>query len=140
MKSLYKLLVIAIVLQLNSCNTVDKSKNESEINDLQLFTLLTKEESGIDFVNKNEESAKLNVYSYDNFYNGGGVAIADFNNDNLPDLVFTGNMSENKIYVNKGDLKFEDITKTANINQNEEDWCTGVSIVDINKDGFQDIR
>ena len=139
MKSLYKLFTIALVMQFYSCNTVDKSENEKVINDLQLFTLLSKDQTGIDFINKNEESAKLNVYSYDNFYNGGGVAIADFNNDDLPDVVFTANMSENKIYINKGNLKFENITKTANINQKEEDWCTGVSILDINNDGFQDI-
>lgn len=139
MKSLCKLLVIAILLQFYSCNTVNEAENEKVINALQLFTLLDKDQTGIDFVNKNEESSKLNIYSYDNYYHGGGVAIADFNNDNLTDIVFTANMSENKIYINKGNLKFEDITTKANINKDEDDWCTGVSILDVNKDGFQDI-
>jgi len=104
-----------------------------------LFSLLTSEETGIQFVNKNSESDYFNFYTYEYFYNGGGVAVADFNNDGLQDIYFTANKSPNKLYVNLGNLKFKDITSTANINSVDRDWCTGVTIVDINNDGWQDI-
>jgi len=104
-----------------------------------LFTLLSSEESGVNFINHNKENNDFNYFSYEYFYNGGGVAIADFNNDNLQDIVLIANMALNKLYLNKGNLQFQDISKTANINSSEMDWCTGVTVVDINNDGFQDI-
>lgn len=104
-----------------------------------LFSLVPNDQSGINFTNFNKENNDYNYYSYEYFYNGGGVASADFNNDGLLDIVFTANMANNRLYINKGNFTFQDVTQTANINSNTRDWCTGVTIVDINNDGYQDI-
>ena len=114
-------------------NNVETKKAEP------LFSLLTSEQSGINFNNFNIENQGANYYHYEYFYNGGGVATADFNNDGLLDIVLTANMAPNRLYINKGDLKFDDITATSGINSKTADWCTGVTIVDINNDSFQDI-
>src|SRR6516162_986916 len=78
-----------------------------------LFTL--EENTGIDFNNKVTDGQLENGFTYRNYYNGGGVAIGDLNNDGLPDVFFTSNMGENKLYLNKGNFKFEDITDKAGI-------------------------
>jgi len=78
------------------------------------------------------------VLNYEYIYNGGGVGIGDFNNDSLPDIYFTGNMVANALYINKGNLKFQDITKEAGV-EGQGKWNKGVSIVDINNDGWVDI-
>lgn len=103
-----------------------------------IFKKLDGNDTGIHFVNKIEETENDNVLNYEYFYNGGGVAAADFNNDGLIDLYFTANQGEDKLYLNKGKLQFEDITEQAGISWNGE-WKTGVTIVDINNDGWQDI-
>jgi enediyne biosynthesis protein E4 len=103
-----------------------------------LFTLLSPDHTGIQFVNTITESDTLNIMNEEYIYNGGGVAVGDFNNDGLPDLYFTGNMVENKLYLNKGNLKFEDITEVAGV-AGENKWCSGVTVVDINQDGWLDI-
>jgi hypothetical protein len=107
-------------------------------NSKQGFESLSSGYTGVDFNNYLEESEDLNVLNYTYFYNGGGVAIGDLNNDGLPDLVFTGNMVRNKIFLNKGEMKFEDITTTSGI-ADKQGWCTGVTLVDINNDGWLDI-
>ncbi|WP_341226433.1 VCBS repeat-containing protein [uncultured Arcticibacterium sp.] len=94
--------------------------------------------SNIDFINNIVPNKDLNAFTFTNFYNGGGVGIGDFNKDGLPDVVFTANQEKNKIYLNKGNLVFEDITETAGINI-DQSWNTGVSIIDINQDGWDDI-
>jgi hypothetical protein len=104
----------------------------------QLFEKLSSGDTNIDFANKIMENEIDNVLNYEYFYNGGGVASADFNNDGLQDLYYTANQGTDKIYINKGELKFEDITKKSGIKYNGE-WKTGVSVVDINNDGYQDI-
>lgn len=103
-----------------------------------LFTLLRSGDTGINFNNFIDEDAENNVLEYGYFYNGGGVAAADFNNDGLVDLYFTGNMVANKLYLNKGDLKFEDVAEKSGTALNVG-WKTGVSLVDINDDGWIDI-
>jgi enediyne biosynthesis protein E4 len=102
------------------------------------FEQMSAYSTGIDFNNYLEESDDLNVLNYTYFYNGGGVATGDLNNDGLPDIVFTGNMVRNKIYVNEGDFKFKDITTSSGI-ADKQGWCTGVTLVDINTDGWLDI-
>lgn len=104
----------------------------------RLLTPLSTEISGIDFQNDLDYTEQLNPYTFKNFYNGGGVAIGDLNNDGLAEIFFCGNMVSNRLYLNKGDLKFIDVTNEANLDS-EGSWSTGVSMIDINADGFLDI-
>jgi len=103
-----------------------------------LFTRLSEGRTGINFRNLLEESKELNVMEYAYFYNGGGVAVGDVNNDGLTDILFTGNMVKNRLYINKGDFKFEDVTEKTGIAA-FQGWCTGATMVDINGDGNLDI-
>ncbi|RYZ62923.1 MAG: RNA-binding protein [Chitinophagaceae bacterium] len=103
-----------------------------------LFQRLSSSHTGIDFANNITENDTLNILNQANIYNGGGVGVGDFNNDGLQDVYFAGNMMSNKLYINKGSLKFEDLTETAGVG-GEGRWCTGVSVVDINADGWLDI-
>ena len=93
--------------------------------EFQLFVPLSSEASGVSFNNQLEYTEQLNPYTFKNFYNGGGVAIGDLNNDGLADIFFCGNMVSNKLYLNKGGLKFQDITDQANLNS-AGSWSTGV--------------
>jgi hypothetical protein len=103
----------------------------------KLFNKLSPDDTGIHFANHIFESDTINTFTYYYCYNGGGVGIGDFNNDQLPDIFFTGNMVSSKLYLNKGNMKFEDITVSAGLTTS--DWIMGVSVVDINYDGFMDI-
>lgn len=103
-----------------------------------LFEKLSSEQTGIQFVNEIKETDSLNVLDESNIYNGGGVGIGDFNEDGLPDIYFTGNEVANKLYLNKGKLKFEDIS-TQSGTLGDGKWCRGVSVVDINNDGRPDM-
>lgn len=103
-----------------------------------LFKVISAEDSGLNFSNELKPTADLNIFNYMYFYNGGGVGAGDLNNDGKQDLVFTSNQKENRIFLNKGALKFEDITEKSNFKA-EKGWSTGVSLVDINQDGMLDI-
>ena len=103
-----------------------------------LFQSLSPEQTGINFINKIQETDKINYFKYEYLFNGGGVAVGDLNQDGLPDLYFTGNMVANRLYLNRGDFRFEDVTAKARASY-MNDWCTGVSMVDINADGLLDI-
>jgi hypothetical protein len=104
----------------------------------KLFTLLDEKETGISFVNAIEETEQLNVLSYEYFYNGGGVATGDINNDGLLDLYFTANMQPDRLYLNLGGLRFKDISKQS-LGKYKSGWKTGVAMADVNADGFLDI-
>lgn len=103
-----------------------------------LMTLLSSDQTGIDFKNTSVESPNRHLGFYDYFYNGSGVAAGDLNNDGLPDLVFTGNDAANKVYLNEGKFKFKDITTSTGISSQGK-WSTGVTLVDVNEDGWLDI-
>jgi enediyne biosynthesis protein E4 len=104
----------------------------------KLFTLLNPEETGIHFSNDLTSNDAMNILEYLYFYNGGGVAAGDINNDGLVDLYFTSNQGENKLYLNKGNFQFEDITLQAKVT-GDGGWSTGVTMADVNGDGFLDI-
>lgn len=122
----------------NKAYKVIKENIEKSANELAQFTLIEVSESSVDFKNDVKETEVFNFLNFGNIYNGGGVATADFNNDGLVDIYFTANQQSNKLYLNKGNFKFEDITKTAGV-EDLGGWTTGVSIVDINNDGWLDI-
>jgi len=118
-----------------NCTT---EKKESITNSKPLFTKLEPDKTGIAFINKVESQKDFNIFKYRNFYNGGGVAMGDINNDGLTDVFLTANLGKNKLFLNKGDFKFSDISETANVGGNNV-WSTGVVMVDINADGWLDI-
>ena len=120
-------IAFSLLLSLISCTT-----NNS------LFVSLKKNKTQINFQNNLTSTVDLNILNYLYYYNGAGVAAADFNNDGLADLYFTGNQTEDKLFLNLGELQFKDITTEAHIN-NPFPWTTGVTTVDINNDGFLDI-
>ncbi|PRX51939.1 VCBS repeat-containing protein [Salegentibacter salegens] len=103
-----------------------------------LFEKLPEETTGLNFSNNLTETNALNILDYLYFYNGGGVAVGDINNDGLPDIYLTGNQVNNKLFLNKGKMQFEDITEKAGVS-GESDWNTGVVMADVNADGFLDI-
>ncbi len=102
------------------------------------FTLLSHRKTGIVFRNIIKESENFNVLDYSYLYNGAGVAVGDINNDGLPDIYFTGNLANSRLYLNKGNFKFEDISQKAGVSATET-WNNGATMVDINGDGFLDI-
>src|SRR5574338_1451910 len=101
-----------------------------------LFQLM--KNTGINFENKVEDDSLDNSFLFRNYYNGGGVAIGDINNDGLPDIFLTSNSGNNKLYLNKGNFQFEDISDKAGIIKDDK-WNTGVTFADVNGDGWLDI-
>ncbi len=126
LKKIYAAALLSLVL--SGCT----SKND------KLFTLLDEDDTGIDYSNMLRESDDMNVMNYSYFYNGAGVSVGDINNDGLQDLLFTGNMVKNRLYINKGNFEFENITDKSGI-ASKQGWCTGATMVDINADGLLDI-
>ena len=117
--------LVVILFSLSAC------KNHNTV-----FREVTPSESGVDFNNKLTYSDSLTVLDFEYMFNGAGVALCDINNDGLQDILFTGNMVPARLYLNKGNLKFEDITEKSGIKT--EGWCYGIAVVDINQDGYQD--
>ncbi|OIO11731.1 MAG: hypothetical protein AUJ53_03865 [Flavobacteriaceae bacterium CG1_02_35_72] len=118
---------------------MSENKNNSH-NQVSNFEQINPKQSGLHFSNTLAHNLKngLNVFDYDYYYNGAGVGIADINNDGLKDIFFCANQGSNKLFLNKGNLVFEDITESANINT-KKGWSSGVTFVDINNDGWLDI-
>src|SRR2546425_7379042 len=102
-----------------------------------LFQLLSSGQTGITFANTITTNDSFNIQTNVYVYNGAGVAVGDIDNDGLPDLFFSGNMVSSRLYLNKGNMQFEDITERAGVKTDR--WCTGASMVDINNDGYLDI-
>lgn len=133
-------LMAVCLLALGSCRN-DQVRSETKSKptaNAGLFQKLENGQTGLDFVNKVEDTELFNVLTYRNYYNGGGVAIGDINNDGLPDIYFTANMQKNKLYLNKGNWNFEDITEKSGVGGNKG-WSTGVTMADVNGDGWLDI-
>ncbi len=122
----------AIIIGLTSSLLLSCQKEE------KLFQEKFPDHTGVDFSNRITESEAQNILNFEYIYNGGGTAIADFNNDSLQDLFFTGNMVNNGMYLNRGDFHFQKITEVAGI-EGEGKWCSGSAVVDINNDGWLDL-
>src|SRR5260221_5847719 len=112
--------------------------SRTAVHPTSLFSFLPADATGVDFANNLKFSEQLNMYTFRNFYNGGGVGIGDINNDGLPDIFFCSNQGSNKLYLNKGNFHFEDITARAGVGSDGV-WSTGVVFADVNGDGLTDI-
>ena len=130
-----------LILLFTSCSSKNDQPNKvephSRKNEL-LFSLIPSEKTGIKFRNVIKENLYFNFLNFSYIYDGGGVAAGDINNDELVDLYFTSNQQSNKLYLNKGNFEFEDITQKAQV-ADENGWTTGVTMIDINNDGYLDI-
>ncbi|MEY4627068.1 MAG: hypothetical protein RL003_1040, partial [Bacteroidota bacterium] len=122
---------LALAVCVSSCGGSDDQNVDV------LFEKVTSDVTGIDFVNTVPENDSLNQFTYHYLYNGSGVAIGDINNDGKNDLYFSGNEKSSRLYLNKGDFKFEDITTQSGTTTNQ--WISGVTMVDVNNDGWLDI-
>jgi hypothetical protein len=121
-------ILLCLLLLVSSCT----------LESINLFQLIPSQESGITFSNDLSYTDEFNVYKYRNFYNGGGVAMGDVNNDGLIDIYFSANQKPNELYLNQGDFTFLNVTEQAGVG-GEKAWATGVTMVDINADGWLDI-
>ena len=126
-------ILLLLILALQACHLDDPGPGTST-----RFTLLGAKQTGIEFRNDVVYTEAYNTYTYRNFYNGAGVGLGDFNRDGLMDIYFCGNIVDNKLYINRGNFRFEDITEQAGV-ACAGVWSTGVSIADVNGDGWPDI-
>ncbi|MHB1179910.1 MAG: VCBS repeat-containing protein, partial [Daejeonella sp.] len=129
--------IVIIAFFFGSCQSKKDEDPSGDSN--HLFTLLSSDSTHIDFNNLLTEGLNTNILMYEYFYNGGGVAVGDVNGDGLEDIYFTGNMTSNRLYLNKGKMRFEDITGLAGVSGRDGPWKTGVSMADVNGDGLLDI-
>ncbi|MEM9325599.1 MAG: VCBS repeat-containing protein, partial [Bacteroidota bacterium] len=128
--------VILLLSTLTACD-VDQTK-EVPKKGAALFEKLDPQSSGVTFANNLHEDSVINYFTYPYIYMGGGVATGDVDNDGLADIYFSANMEPNRLYLNQGNLKFEDITETSGV-ASDDRWVTGVSMADVNGDGWMDI-
>lgn len=145
--------IIVFIAMLASCTNYEKAYKKNfdfpppdsskfnlpDVASGKLFDLLSTKSTGIDFVNKVQFGFMQDNNLYVNYYNGGGVAVLNYNNDSLPDLFFTGNIVPDELYVNEGNMHFKKVSEQAGILRKDKGWSTGVSIVDINGDGVDDM-
>jgi len=129
---------LCFFIGLVSCTNNKKEETSAGASE-HLFTLLSPDSTHVTFNNALTEGPNTNVMMYEYFYNGGGVAVGDVNGDGMEDIYFTGNMTDNKLYLNKGNMQFEDITNISGVENRKVPWRTGVTIADINGDGKPDI-
>ncbi len=132
-----KLIKISVLFFL-FCWSCQQDQDITTPQNVRLFEELTTDQSGVYFMNTLTETEEFNIIEYLYYYNGGGVAVGDINNDGLEDVFFTANQASNQLYLNQGKLQFKDISPSAGIAQ-DKDWSTGVTMVDINADGWLDI-
>ncbi len=136
-KELFYLIAFATGV-LQSCSTPTADSNGGSFSDGPLFELIEASHSGLDFVNTIAETEDFNYFIYDGIYQGAGVGLGDVNNDGLLDIYFCGNQQKNRLYLNKGNFQFEDITQKAGVDGGGG-WSTGVAMADVNADGWLDI-
>ncbi|MCH2083937.1 MAG: VCBS repeat-containing protein [Saprospiraceae bacterium] len=138
MLNLYNYIIIASCIVLFSCGS-DNKKPQEPIKDLKRFQFLSAKETGVFFNNQLSVAEQAEYFNYQYAINGSGVSLGDVNNDGLVDLYFVANARPNKLYINKGNMQFEDITEKAGLLEAEGNWSVGSTMVDINNDGFLDI-
>ncbi|MGH7711287.1 MAG: VCBS repeat-containing protein, partial [Gemmatimonadaceae bacterium] len=143
-KATARLFVVFGAWLLTGCTGSGDAASEARAGDAppprdKLFTRMPSSYTGVRFANRLTETRDLNVFTYRNFYNGGGVAIGDLTGDSLPELVLTSNQSGPQLYLNEGSFRFRDITRAAGVNAGDESWTTGVTLADVNGDGWLDI-
>ena len=105
----------------------------------QLFTRLPPSLTGIRFENRLADSQEFNVFTYRNYYNGGGVAIGDLNGDGLPEVILVSNQGGPRLYLNQGKFRFRDVTSASGLSTRKDSWSTGITLADVNGDGRLDI-
>ena len=133
----FNYVLIGTLIFLLSCSDQKEENTSAAIPEDTMFELLDNDSTGISFKNVVEERIDRTHIVFNTLYNGGGVALGDFNNDELLDILFTANDTHNELYINKGDLKFEEVSEISGIRSSG--WHTGASVVDINSDGLLDI-
>ena len=132
--SCYKPSIFFLIVILISCSNPKEKSLATNV----LFEKVESDQSNIHFKNKVTEDLYFNFLNYSYIYNGAGVAVGDINNDGLEDIYFSSNQETNKLYINKGNFEFKDVTSSSGA-KDDNGWTTGVSMIDINNDGWEDI-